>query len=115
MNSALINIVTAALEDVKAQHIVTLDVSALSDIMDALVIASGTSNRQVRALAEHVLLAGKKAGHQSIGVEGLDAADWVLVDFGEVVVHVMLPATRAFYELEKFWSLRPGEARPTDP
>lgn len=108
MRTPLLEIVIPALEDIKAQDIVTLDVAALTDVMDALVIASGTSPRQVKALADNVAEQGKKAGYRLLGVEGLETADWVLVDFGDVVVHVMLPETRAFYELEKLWSLPLG-------
>jgi ribosome-associated protein len=90
--------------------VVTIDVRELSDITDTMVVVSGASNRQVKALAQNAVEAGKKAGFQPIGVEGLDEGEWVLVDFGDVIVHVMQPATRAFYELEKLWSLRPSSA-----
>ncbi len=109
MQIPLIDIAIAALEDIKAHNIVTLDVTALTDVMDRLVIASGTSPRQVKALIDHVVEESKKAGYRPLGVEGLETAEWALVDFGDIVVHVMLPATRAFYELEKLWSLRPGD------
>jgi ribosome-associated protein len=79
--------------------------------MDTLVVASGNSNRQVKALAENVVEECKKAGYQPIGVEGMEGAEWVLVDLGDVVVHVMLPETRKFYELEKLWSVRPGDRK----
>lgn len=111
--SQLTNLIIAALEDVKGRDIVTLDVQNLTDVMDTLIVASGTSTRQVKALAEHVVECGKKAGFQPLGVEGKESAEWVLVDFGDVVVHVMTPATRAFYELEKLWSIRPDDLRAT--
>jgi ribosome-associated protein len=96
--------ITETLGDLKAVNTVTLNVSALTDMMDYLVIASGTSNRHVKSLASHVAAEAKKQGMQPLGTEGEDAGEWVLVDFGEVVVHVMLPATRDFYDLERLWT-----------
>jgi ribosome-associated protein len=105
MESAeLKNLVIDALDDLKGVNIVDLDVTALTDVMDYLVIASGTSNRHVKSLAENVLMRAKEAGHRPLGVEGQGGAEWVLVDFGDVVVHVMLPAARDFYDLERLWS-----------
>lgn len=101
-------IAVAALEDLKGQDIVSLDVSELSDVMDTLVICTGTSNRQVKSLADNVVEEGKKAGIRPIGVEGVEQGDWVLVDYGDVVVHVMQADTRSFYELEKLWSMTPA-------
>ncbi|MCK9469814.1 MAG: ribosome silencing factor [Porticoccaceae bacterium] len=108
-------IIISALEDIKAIDIAVLDVSAMTDVMDTLVVASGNSNRQVKALADNVVEECKKAGFQPLGVEGLDTAEWVLVDLGDVVVHVMLPETRKFYELEKLWSVRPDDLRSKNP
>ncbi|MGI9283912.1 MAG: ribosome silencing factor [Pseudomonadales bacterium] len=99
-----------ALEDLKAQNIQRFDVRALTDIADFLIIASGTSNRQVKALAENVQLKAKQAGLSAIGVEGADTAEWILVDLADVVVHVMQPATREFYDLERLWSVPPAPA-----
>ncbi len=114
MSDQLTEIVLSALDDVKGKDIVTLDVSAMTDVTDTLVVASGSSSRQVKALAENVIEQGKKAGIRPLGVEGLDgAAEWVLVDYGDLVLHVMLPATRDFYELEKLWSIRPDDAGAT--
>jgi ribosome-associated protein len=100
---ALKKLVVDALEDLKGINAVTLDVSGLTDVMDWLVIASGSSNRHVKSLADNVCMEAKKQGVRPIGVEGEGAGDWVLVDFGDVVVHVMLPATRDFYDLERLW------------
>jgi ribosome-associated protein len=100
----------SALEDMKANHIVCLDVRKLTDVMDYMVIASGSSNRHVKALSGNVTEAAKRAGVRPLGVEGLDGAEWVLVDFGDVVVHVMLPATRDFYDLERLWSAVPASS-----
>jgi len=110
MSSDIYKIVIAALEEIKGQDVVTIDVRELSDITDTMIVVSGASNRQVKALAQNAVEAGKKAGFQPIGVEGMDEGEWVLVDFGDVIVHVMQPTTRAFYELEKLWSLRPSSA-----
>jgi ribosome-associated protein len=100
---SLKSLVVEALEDLKAVNTVTLDVAAMTDVMDFLVIASGTSNRHVKSLADNVCMEAKKQGMRPLGVEGEDAGEWVLVDFGDVVVHVMLPATRDFYDLERLW------------
>tara|TARA_R110002110_G_C13470513_1_gene720782 strand:- start:16202 stop:16537 length:336 start_codon:yes stop_codon:yes gene_type:complete len=97
------HVVVDALEDLKAINVVTLDVRELTDVMDYLVIASGTSNRHVKSLANNVSMEAKKRGTRPLGVEGDDAGEWVLVDFGDVVAHVMLPATRDFYDLERLW------------
>ena len=103
MSKPLIDLVINALEDIKGQDIVTLDVRELTDITDTLIVASGTSNRHVKSLASNVSMEAKKQGMRPLGVEGEDAGEWVLVDFGDVVVHVMLPATRDFYDLERLW------------
>ena len=92
-----------ALDDLKGVNIVSLEVSTLTDVMDYLVIVSGNSNRHVKSLADNVIEELKKQGQRPLGVEGQDAAEWVLVDYGDVVVHVMLPATRDFYDLERLW------------
>ena len=97
-------LVIDALEDLKGHHVVELDVRELTDVMDYLVIASGNSNRQVKSLADNVIEAAKGQGMRPLGVEGQSGAEWVLVDFGDVVVHIMLPATRNFYDLERLWS-----------
>jgi ribosome-associated protein len=111
MSKTLTDIVINALEDIKGLNIAVLDVTKLTDVMDTLVVASGNSNRQVKALADNVIEQSKKAGFQPIGVEGMEGSEWVLVDLGDVVVHVMLPETRAFYELEKLWSMRPDDVK----
>ena len=105
---SLPDIAMGALEDLKGQDLVNLNVKELTDVMDVLIIATGTSNRHVKSLAENVVEEAKAQGIRPIGVEGKDAGEWVLVDFGGVVVHVMLQATRDFYELEKLWSTEPS-------
>ena len=100
----LAELAVAALDDLKAVNTVTVDVRGLTDVMDYLVITSGTSNRHVKSLADNVSVEAKKAGVRPLGIEGEDVGEWVLVDFGDVVVHVMLPATRDFYDLERLWT-----------
>lgn len=111
--SELLPIVINALEEVKAIDTITLDVKPLTGITDHMVITSGNSNRQVKALANNVIVEGKKAGFTPVGIEGDDTNEWILVDFGDLIVHVMLPATREFYELEKLWTLRPSDLAAT--
>ena len=100
----LLSLVESALEELKAQDVVSLEVSSITDLTDYMVIASGTSNRHVNSMAEHVELEAKKAGYRALGVEGKEESEWVLVDFADVVVHIMQPAIRSFYDLESLWS-----------
>ena len=93
-----------ALEDIKARDITVLDVRKLTSLYDTLIIASADSARQVKALAQNVRDKLKVAGAQIIGVEGEDAGEWVLIDAGDIVVHVMLPSVRAYYNLEELWA-----------
>ena len=104
-------VVLKALEDLKAVDVSVLDVSALTTMTSVMVVATGTSNRHVRALAEAARDAAKAAGYPVLGVEGEAGAEWVLVDLVDLVLHVMLPATRALYRLEDLWSVRPGQGR----
>jgi ribosome-associated protein len=111
MNKLIID----SLEDLKGQKIVELNVAQLTDVMDHLIIVSGTSNRHVKSLANNVIEELKTAGHRPLGVEGMEAGEWVLVDYADTVVHIMLQTTRDFYELEKLWSKVPAhrsEERP---
>lgn len=102
---ALTKLVTDALEDVKAKDIAVLDVRDKTTITDVMVIATGTSNRHSKALADSVVQKAKEAGYRPLGVEGESAAEWILVDLLDVVVHIMQPRVRAFYNLEKLWSV----------
>jgi ribosome-associated protein len=96
-------LVRQSLEDLKAEDIIELDVRDKTSIADYLVIASGSSNRHVKSIANNVVIDAKKAGHQPLGVEGELEAEWVLVDLGDIIVHVMQPQVRAFYDLESLW------------
>ena len=93
-----------ALEQAKAEDIVVLDVRSLTDIADAMIVASGTSTRHVASIGRKVDDHLRAAGYKPQGVEGLAEGEWVLIDCGDVIVHVMHPKTRAFYALEKIWS-----------
>jgi ribosome-associated protein len=103
-----IKLIVDALEDVKAQDITVLDTGKLTSLFERMVIASGTSNRQTRALADNVRVKMKEADAYVGNTEGEDTGDWVLLDLGDVIVHVMLPAVRAHYNLEELWGA--GEA-----
>ena len=96
-------LVIAALEDVKAQDIVSINVREKTSVTDFMVIASGTSNRHVKSLVDNVLEKVKEKGVRPLGSEGLDTGEWALLDLGDVVVHVMLPTARQFYDLERLW------------
>ena len=98
-------IVTTALKDVKAVDIEVIDVQGLTSITDRMVIASGTSSRHLKALADNVVLKAKEHGFTALGIEGESDAGWILVDLADVVVHIMMPDTREFYSLEKLWSV----------
>ncbi len=102
---ALKNVVADALADMKALDVKTLDVRGLTDIADYMVIASGTSDRHVRSVAQRVVEKTKEAGFRPHGVEGQQDGDWVLIDLSEMIVHVMLPRVREFYGLEKLWDM----------
>ncbi|MGD8559052.1 MAG: ribosome silencing factor [Gammaproteobacteria bacterium] len=101
---ALLDLVIEALEDMKAQDIHVVDVRGKTSVTDIMVVASGTSARQVKSQAERVVEKAKHNGVQPLGVEGENDGEWVLVDLGDVVVHVMQPEVRDFYHLEKLWT-----------
>ena len=107
--STLTELVTAALDDLKAQNVAVLDVRALTSVADTVVIASGTSDRHVKSLAGRVVERAKDGGFRALGIEGEREGEWVLVDLQDVIVHVMLPRVREFYGLEKLWDVRVGE------
>ena len=97
-------VAVAALEDIKARDIEVIDVRPQTSLYDTMVIASADSNRQVKALASHVRDKLKEAGAPILGVEGENVGEWILVDAGDIVVHVMQPAVRSYYNLEELWA-----------
>ncbi len=99
-------VVVEALEDMKAANIKVLDVRPLTDITDTMVIASGTSDRHVRSVADRVIEKAREAGFRPFGIEGEREGEWVLVDLPDVLVHIMVPRVREFYGLEKLWDAR---------
>lgn len=109
-DESLEDLILNQLEDDKAQDIVVIDLEGKSPVTDTMIIASGRSHRHVSALADHVLRALKNAGAGNAKVEGLQAGDWVLIDAGDVIVHLFRPEVREFYNLEKLWSVRPSSA-----
>ncbi len=100
----LAELVIETLEGNKATNIQTLDVRGLTTFTDLMIIASGTSNRQVTSIAEKLIEETKKNNIQPLGSEGTQYGEWILVDLGDIIVHIMHPATRAHYQLEKLWS-----------
>lgn len=106
----LTDLVVAALDDLKGTDIRVFDVSAVTAITDRMVIVTGRSDRHVKSLAQSVTVSAKAANHPPRGTEGQQQGDWVLVDLGDVVVHVMQPQARAFYQLEKLWDVTPAPA-----
>ncbi|WLF83140.1 ribosome silencing factor [Moraxella sp. ZY210820] len=107
---ACLNVAYNALIDLKAKEVLALDVSHISNVTDAIIIANGTSTRHVKALADNVADECRKAGMRPLGMEGERDAEWILVDLGHVIVHVMLPTARKFYDLESLWQIPKVEA-----
>ena len=108
----LTELVIDALDDLKAKDVYTIDVRGKSNVTDVMVIASGTSARHVRSLAEKVVEKAKHSGLKPLGMEGEEDAEWVLVDLADVVVHIMQPRVREFYKLEDLWQV--GASRKKD-
>ena len=113
----MVDVAVNALEDVKGKDIVVLDVSAKTSLFQRMIVASGDSNRQVKALVNNVAVDLKEQGFDIISTEGTDSGEWALVDAGDVVVHVMLPAVRDYYDIEALWggekpSFHSGHAKP---
>ncbi|MCD6679636.1 MAG: ribosome silencing factor [Burkholderiaceae bacterium] len=104
-------VVVDALDDIKAQDVRVFDTTAQTELFDRVIVATGTSNRQTRALAAHVRDKVKQAGAPVVSVEGVDTGEWVLVDLGDIVVHVMQPAIRQYYNLEELWGTKPVRMR----
>ena len=104
-NADLVTLVTESLEDFKAHEIVNIELAGKSSIADHMLIASGTSSRQVTAMAENVISRLKQNGVKSINVEGINFGDWVLIDGGDIIIHLFRPEVRTFYGLEKMWGV----------
>lgn len=105
LRSPVVDVVLRAMDEMKAVNVVTLDVRGVTDVADAMVIASGNSDRHVKSIADRVVEFAKKAGFRPMGVEGERDGEWVLVDLQDVIVHVMLPRVREFYRLESLWDV----------
>ena len=108
-------VIVDALEDIKGQDIKVFNTEHLSDMFERVIIASGTSNRQTRALASSVVEKVKGAGGTVLSVEGTEAGEWVLVDLGDIVVHIMQPAAREYYALEEIWGGKPVRVKLAEP
>ena len=102
--SLVLGTILAELDDAKAENIVTIDLDGKTAIADGMVIASGRSNRHVGAIADHLIERLKASGKRDLRIEGMPHCDWVLVDAGDVIVHIFRPEVRSFYNLEKLWS-----------
>jgi ribosome-associated protein len=107
-------IAVAALEDIKGEDIEVINTTKLTSLFDRIIVASGNSNRQVKSLARNVQDKVREAGGEVCGIEGEDSGEWVLVDLGSIVVHVMQPAVRAYYNLEELWQVKPPKKAPKD-
>ena len=112
--SELEKLAVAAMDEMKALDIKVLDVRGLTDFADTMVVASGTSDRHVRAISQHLVDRAREAGRRALGVEGAQQGEWVLVDLQDVVVHVMLPRVRELYSIEQLWE-RPAVSRGRRP
>jgi ribosome-associated protein len=100
-------VVLNALEDMKAKDVSIIDVKGRTSVTDYMIIASATSSRHVSSVAENLVTEIKKHGGRSLGVEGGEGSDWLLVDLGDIVVHIMMPSAREYYDLERFWKTSP--------
>lgn len=104
---AMESLILDSLDDDKAEEIVAIDLRGKSSVTDIMIIASGRSARHVNAIADHLVRALKEAGQGKVRVEGMQTCDWVLIDIGDIVVHLFRPEVRTFYNLEKMWSVEP--------
>ncbi|MFT6436660.1 MAG: ribosome-associated protein [Candidatus Azotimanducaceae bacterium] len=98
-------LVLESLEDIKAVDVVCIDVRDKTEMTDYMIVVSGTSNRHVKSIANNVIVDAKEAGFMPLGIEGLNEGEWVLVDLVDVVVHMMLPSAREFYDIERLWNM----------
>lgn len=106
-SQAIKNLVTNAIEDAKGNDIIVIDVAHLTQVTDHMIIVSGTSNRHIQTIAETAMKSAEDAGFEKIGIEGLGKSEWVVVDFADVVLHVMSPAAREHYNIEGLWDINP--------
>ncbi len=111
---SLQKVVVSALEDIKGKDIQVIDTTRLTSLFDRVIIASGDSNRQTRALARNVTDKAREAGLDVVSIEGNDTGEWVLVDLGAIVVHIMQPAVRSYYKLEDLWANAPSRLVPAN-
>lgn len=102
---ALSDFVQSILDENSAQDVIEIDINGKSSVADYMLVASGRSNRHVSALADYVIRALKEQGFKSLGIEGRETGDWILVDVGDVILHIFRPEVRLFYNLEKIWSV----------
>jgi ribosome-associated protein len=109
-----IALITASLDDAKAENVVVIDLKGKASFADAMIIATGRSDRQVGAMAEHLVDKLKQRGVPRVALEGMEHRDWVLLDSGDVIVHLFRPESRTFYNLEKLWSDEPIAARTAE-
>ena len=107
MIEQLKNFTIQNLDDMKAQDIRVLDVAHLTCVTDSMIICTGTSSRHVKSIAEHLMQQAKQAGYRLFGHEGENACEWILIDLGDIIVHVMQASIRDFYNLEKLWDIKP--------
>ena len=105
------HLIVDALDDIKGRDIDVIDTKPVTSLFDRVIVATGDSNRQVKALARNVQDKVREAGGEIVSVEGEDAGEWVLVDIGDVVVHVMQPMVRQYYNLEELWQVTPAQRR----
>ena len=110
----LLNVVISSLEEFKAQDIVKIDLIGKTSMADSMLIASGTSSRQIRAIAENTVTEIKKSSNVNVNIEGLNQSDWVLIDAGDIIIHLFRPEVREFYNLEKMWQVDSTEDASTE-
>jgi ribosome-associated protein len=104
-SKALVALIVEVLDDLKATNVVSIDVRHLTSITDTMIVASGRSDRHVRAIADAIVERCRADGYSAIGVEGTEGGEWVLIDLADAIVHVMQPKTRDFYDIEKLWDI----------
>ena len=112
--SNLLNVAISSLEEFKAQDVVKINLVGKTSMADFMLIASGTSSRQIRAIAENTVTKIKKSSNVNVNIEGLNQSDWVLIDAGDIIIHLFRPEVREFYNLEKMWQVDSTEDASTE-